>query len=396
MADIGQIWRFPGLSGVVTVVMLSFGLWACATQVAPDTAAPGNPGFIGVISADEPRAVLAGQEMLRSGGNAADAAAAMGLSLAVTLPSRAGLGGGGLCTVYDTALAKAEVLDFLIRDDKNIPMLARGLAALQSRYGKRPWSNAVAPAEALARFGFTVSKMLADDLAKNAGRLMNDPAALRAFMDRQRQFVTAGAEIKLLTLADTMALLRMRGAAAQSSVPPVWSQANTTEQGDFMVYGPSAIDGSTTPQDMASTAFVVGDRNGLAVACALTMGSAFGRGVMAAEGGYLYGVRHTAPRQLQAFVAADARYSQVVLAAVAHGNRALELRHSLITNWLLNEKPYEAMRAEVQALSEDGVQGDVSAAVCLGGLALVGKECRTLADVRGFGLGKTLGPEDRQ
>src|SRR5690349_7768473 len=58
---------------------------------------PGTPGyvsgFLGGVAADEPEAALVGREVLSAGGTAADAAAAIGLAMSVTLPSRAGLGG---------------------------------------------------------------------------------------------------------------------------------------------------------------------------------------------------------------------------------------------------------------------------------------------------------------
>lgn len=62
--------------------------------------------------ADEPRAALVGRDILSAGGSAADAATAMYLTLAVTLPSRAGLGGGGMCLTFDAVSGVTETLDF--------------------------------------------------------------------------------------------------------------------------------------------------------------------------------------------------------------------------------------------------------------------------------------------
>ena len=59
---------------------------------------PGTPGFVrgflGGIAADDPAAALAGRNVLAAGGTAVDAAGAAGFIMAVTLPSRVGIGGG--------------------------------------------------------------------------------------------------------------------------------------------------------------------------------------------------------------------------------------------------------------------------------------------------------------
>jgi gamma-glutamyltranspeptidase/glutathione hydrolase len=59
---------------------------------------PGKPllGVNGYGAADDPRAVEVGRAVIDGGGSAADAAVAMALTMAVTLPSRVGLSGGGL------------------------------------------------------------------------------------------------------------------------------------------------------------------------------------------------------------------------------------------------------------------------------------------------------------
>ena len=156
-------------------------------------------GFIGGVVADEPTAALAGREVLAIGGNAADAAVAIGFTLAVTYASRAGLGAGGACLAYSpdrtspgegvpeailfTSVAPRTVLP---RTDRPaaVPMLARGLFTLHARYGRRPFETLVAPAEQLARFGTPVSRALGRDLQLVAGPLLADPNARAVFAPR--------------------------------------------------------------------------------------------------------------------------------------------------------------------------------------------------------------------
>jgi gamma-glutamyltranspeptidase/glutathione hydrolase len=153
-------------------------------------------GFLGAVVADEPTAAIAGREVLALGGTAADAAVAIGFTLAVTYPSRASLGAGGACLAYSTAktspgAGSPEAIIFtpvaptteVPRTDRPaaIPMLARGLFALHARYGRRPFETLVSPAEQLARFGTPASRAFVRDLTLVAGPLMADPSARAVF-----------------------------------------------------------------------------------------------------------------------------------------------------------------------------------------------------------------------
>lgn len=190
---------------------------------APDEGVPGNiAGFLGGVVADEPRAALTGREVLSGGGTAADAAVAIAFAMTVTLPSRAGLGGGGACLAYATARdsinqGAPEAVLFLPTaagggGDRPaaLPTLARGLFALHSRYGKRPFETLISPAEQMARFGVPVSRAFARDLALVAGPLSGDPGA-RAVFFRNGQPLAEGDTLVQGDLGGTLAQIRTAG-----------------------------------------------------------------------------------------------------------------------------------------------------------------------------------------
>ncbi len=199
------------------------------------TAASGNPGyikgFIGGVVADEPNAALVGREVLSAGGTAADAAVAVGFALTVTLPSRAGLGGGGACLAYvprskaatgksDADKGVPEAVMFLspapasaVGADRpaGVPMLARGLYALHARFGTRRFESLVAPAEQMAHDGIAVSRGLAHDLGVVAAPLAADAGARAVFFTPAGAPVAEGARLVQPGLAATLSQLRRSG-----------------------------------------------------------------------------------------------------------------------------------------------------------------------------------------
>jgi gamma-glutamyltranspeptidase / glutathione hydrolase len=199
------------------------GIVGCGPQGAmprPDFAKLRVAGY---AVADEPRAAGIARDILAQGGSAADAGTALALALTVTLPSRAGIGGGGACLLRggrdatdDQLLVKppppvplpVESIAFLPGPAKpggtmGLPMLVRGLAAAQAKYGRLRWEQVIAPAEKLALFGAPVSRAFIRDIAV-AGAEITGPNG---------KTLAEGDLLPQGELGETLAVLRQRGAA---------------------------------------------------------------------------------------------------------------------------------------------------------------------------------------
>jgi gamma-glutamyltranspeptidase/glutathione hydrolase len=178
-------------------------------------------GFLGGIATEDPAAALVGRQVLSAGGTAVDAAVAAGFAMAVTLPSRVGIGGGGACLVFDPQKAAVEAVMFLPGGRAGIPagadrpaavpLMARGLFALHTRRSTRPFEELMAPAEQRARFGTEVSRGLAADLAAVSGPLLADPTAQAIFGRPGGGPKQAGETILQAELAGTLGQLRLAG-----------------------------------------------------------------------------------------------------------------------------------------------------------------------------------------
>ena len=233
--------------------------WAALGLLALASGCGGGPpqddegriiGFAGIVAGDEPRAVLIARSVLTAGGTAGDAAAAYYFAATVTLPSRASLGGGGVCVVHEPATQKTEFLEFLPRAAAPaaspgevavaVPGAARGMFALHARYGRQRWELLVFEAERIARFGTEVSRAFARDLAAGGAELVRDPAARRIFAGAGGAPLGEGERLRQLDLAATLGRLRIEGPGAFYSGPG--AQA--------FVAGARAIGGALVAEDL--------------------------------------------------------------------------------------------------------------------------------------------------
>ena len=161
----------------------------------------------GMVSTQDALASQVGLEILMSGGNAVDAAVAIGFTLAVTLPRAGNLGGGGFMLVHDAARKNTVAIDYREiaprnagRDmyldesgevDKNkarfsyrsvgVPGTVAGLVLALDEFGTLPLHAVLEPAIELAANGFRVRRDLSESLASYEKRLKSWPETTRVF-----------------------------------------------------------------------------------------------------------------------------------------------------------------------------------------------------------------------
>ncbi|MDP7343805.1 MAG: gamma-glutamyltransferase [Alphaproteobacteria bacterium] len=213
-------------AALAPAVLLVVLLGGCeVTQTLPKLSMFEPTSYFGGVVADEPRAALVAREVLAAGGSAADAAVALYFTLAVTYPSTASLGGGGLCLVYSPDEDEGdttEVIEFYAQSaapgsppparPNAIPGSARGMYALQARYGRLPWSQLLAPAETYARLGHQVSRALARDLRLAGISLFTDSEMRKIFLHPDGSPISEGQRVHQLELGSVLSQLRIKGA----------------------------------------------------------------------------------------------------------------------------------------------------------------------------------------
>jgi gamma-glutamyltranspeptidase/glutathione hydrolase len=192
----------------------------------------------GMVVSESALATQVGVDVLRRGGNAVDAAVAVGFALAVTMPQAGNLGGGGFLLLHDARTGRDIAIDFretapaaatrgLFLDERGnvvpqrslfthaavgVPGSVAGLLQALQRHGTLPRAVVLQPAIALAEQGFIVSPQTATMLA-DGHHLARWPASRAVFFNNGRPLL-AGERLRQPDLARSLRLIARDGEAA--------------------------------------------------------------------------------------------------------------------------------------------------------------------------------------
>jgi gamma-glutamyltranspeptidase / glutathione hydrolase len=240
-----------------------------ALAAPPQLAAPalGQPAAVsaatasvaatnGMVVTQEARAARIGVDILQKGGNAVDAAVAVGFALAVSYPRAGNLGGGGFMVIHcasgedttidyrETAPAAINAKSFLdaqgnadpqkSRDSAlaiGVPGTVAGLALAEEKYGSGHFTLAdlIAPAIAMARDGITLDNGITDEQTNILARLARWPAAAKIFLKSDGSGLSAGDRLVQSDLAGTLQSIARDGPDAFYQGPIAWKIAGAVQ-----------------------------------------------------------------------------------------------------------------------------------------------------------------------
>ncbi len=189
-----------------------------------------------MVVSGSPIASEVGRAVLRRGGNAIDAAVAVGFALAVVHPEAGNIGGGGFL-LYRSRSGAVRALDFrevapqratatmyIGPDGKSngksvtgalsagVPGSVAGLAAMHRRFGKLSWKSLLEPAVTLARDGFLVDEYRSQSISRDSTRFAEFPVTAAQFRP-DGVSPPVGSTFKQPDLARTLSAIRDHGAA---------------------------------------------------------------------------------------------------------------------------------------------------------------------------------------
>lgn len=194
----------------------------------------------GMVVSQNALASEVGRDVLAKGGNAIDAAVAVGFALAVTLPRAGNLGGGGFMLMYSVDDGKTTAIDYrgeapssVNADDyineegkvdrnktrlghtaSTVPGTVSGLFAAHQAKGKLPWATLLQPAIKLAEDGIKVTEDLSWALKAKAQVLTKNPESCRIFFKNCSGYMEAGDHWVQKDLAQSLRLIAKHGEKA--------------------------------------------------------------------------------------------------------------------------------------------------------------------------------------
>ncbi|OHV79950.1 gamma-glutamyltransferase [Ensifer sp. LCM 4579] len=219
---------------------MSFALVFALGSVPPQPGWTASPAPVeaehGMVVTAQHLASDVGVEVLKKGGNAVDAAVAVGYALAVVYPTAGNIGGGGFMTIRFKD-GRTTFLDFRERaplaatksmylDDKGdlvkglstegylavgVPGPVAGFEFARSRYGSQPLKELIAPAIRLAREGFVLEQGDIGAFERAANRLAKDPAAAAIFLKADGKPFAVGERLMQADLAASLASIAEEG-----------------------------------------------------------------------------------------------------------------------------------------------------------------------------------------
>lgn len=186
----------------------------------------------GIVVSGSPQSTEAGIRILKAGGNAADAAVAVSLTLGVTEPFNSGLGGKLVVLYYDAATGKVSYLEALEAAPQGmsveamralpsaersrgwhsvaIPGCAAGLEKMHKKWGRMSWRELVKPAVGYARDGFPLADKQIVEFKNKFDLVTKDAEAAKIYYPGG-QVPTNNAILKNPDLAKTMEIMGEKG-----------------------------------------------------------------------------------------------------------------------------------------------------------------------------------------
>ncbi len=236
-------------------------------------------GRHGMVAAQNLIAAEVGADVLADGGNAVDAAVAVGFALAVTLPRAGNIGGGGFMLVHDAESGETTAIDYremaplgATRDmfldangdaDSNlsrnshlasgVPGTVAGMWRAHEDHGRLPWKRLIEPAISLARDGIVVTYDLASQLKRRKERNCRNEATCRYFYKADAEPYEFGERLIQADLADTLQLIAdegpdafYRGTIADKIVAEMEAGAGLIDHASLAAYKPIIRDAIRT------------------------------------------------------------------------------------------------------------------------------------------------------